>query len=89
MTTLTDADIEWGILSRLNRKDCWGGRHTAIEHLQGGFPSHLTGRAKQVALELLKRGWLIRKPTFYGLHVSLNPRFRAEILARISGPEQT
>ncbi len=82
----TDEDIERRVLTRLHNHRYWGGRHTAIENLQHGLPSHVAGRAKRVALELLKRGWLIRKPTFYGLHVSLNPDFRSEIMAVITGP---
>ncbi len=82
----TDERVERKLLSRLVQRRCWGGRHTAIEHLQHGVPSHEKGRAKRVALDLIHRGWLVRKPTFYGVHVSLNEAYRAEIFAFITEP---
>jgi len=62
------------ILDKLSRHTYWGGRHTAFENLQKGVPSHLKNEMKEAGRELLKEGYLIAKPTFYGLHVSLNPR---------------
>ncbi len=56
-----------------------GGRHTDIENLKKGLPSHIKGEVKEAVKELIKEDILIPKPTSYGLHVSLNPRKRAEI----------
>ena len=51
-----------------------GGRHTDIENLKKGLPSHVRGDVKDVAKELVKEEVLVSKPTSYGLQVSLNPR---------------
>lgn len=56
-----------------------GGRHTDIENLKKGLPSHVRGDAKEIVKELMKEGILIPKPTSYGLHVSLNPREKEKI----------
>ncbi len=56
-----------------------GGRHTDIENLKKGLPGHVRGDVKEAAKELLKDEILMPKITSYGLHVSLNPRKRAEI----------
>jgi hypothetical protein len=49
--------------------------HTAIENLPKGFPKHLRGQVKEVAED----GLLLKKPTSYGLQVSLNPHRLADI----------
>ena len=50
----------------------WGGKHTSIDNLASGIPSHLRGDAKDVAEDLIREGLLLKKPTGYGKHVSLN-----------------
>ena len=56
-----------------------GGRHTDIENLGKGLPSHVKGDVKEAAKELIKEEILIPKPTSYGLHVSLNSHRKEEI----------
>jgi len=56
-----------------------GGKHTAIENLKKGFPSHLRGDVDYEVEELIRNGFIIPKTTSYGLQVSLNPRMIAEI----------
>ena len=56
-----------------------GGRHTDIENLKKGLPSHFKGLIKNIAKELIKEEIIISKHTSYGHHVSLNPRKREEI----------
>jgi hypothetical protein len=56
-----------------------GGRHTDIENLKKGLPSHFKGDVKKAAKELLNEGILISKQTSYGHNVSLNPHMRKEI----------
>ncbi|MFY3740507.1 MAG: hypothetical protein HMLIMOIP_000946 [Candidatus Nitrosomirales archaeon] len=56
-----------------------GGKHTAIENLKKGFPSHLRGDVDDEVKELIRNGFIIPKTTSYGLQVSLNPRMIAEI----------
>ena len=56
-----------------------GGRHTDIENLKKGLPTHFKGDIKKGIKELVKEEIIILKTTSYGLHVSLNPRKINEI----------
>lgn len=56
-----------------------GGKHTAVENLKKGFPSHLRGDVDDEIKELIKDGFILPKITNYGLQVSLNPRMILEI----------
>lgn len=67
------------ILKKLKRRGTWGGAHTSFDILTKGIPNHLRGKAKEVAMELIKDGLLLSKPTSYGLEVSLNPERKEEI----------
>ncbi len=67
------------ILDKLSRHTYWGGKHTAFDNLQKGVPSHLRNEMKNAGKELIKEGFLIPKPTSYGLQISLNPRKKDEI----------
>ncbi len=67
------------IVKKLFHHGYVGGRHTDIENLKKGLAGHVKGEVKEAAKELIKEEILIPKPTSYGLHVSLNPRRRAEI----------
>ena len=67
------------IVKKLFQHGYIGGRHTDIENLKKGLPSHVNGDVKEAARELMKEDILIPKPTSYGLHVSLNPHQRVEI----------
>jgi len=72
-------DIKKIILRKLYRRRVIGGKHTAVEHLTKGLPRHAAGAAKEVVKELIKEGFIISKPTSYGLQVSLNPEKIDEI----------
>ena len=82
MPELSDEEIKSHILFKLHWKKYWGGRHTAIESVKKGIQKHLCGRYMDMAKELIKEGFLINKPTAYGLQISLNPKFREEIIER-------
>ncbi len=71
------------ILLKLDRLGYWGGRHTSIENLTHGFPSHLKKEVKIVLKNLIRSGYLLTKPKPDSLHVSLNPRYTKEILRLI------
>ncbi len=60
------------LLYHLRRKRVIGGVHTHFDTLTKCFPSHLGKNVKSIALNLIKEGLLITKPTSYGLQVSLN-----------------
>ena len=67
------------IVKKLFQHGYIGGRHTDVENLKKGLPSHFKGEIKKAAKELIKEEILISKQTSYGHHVSLNPRKREEI----------
>ena len=60
------------ILYHLRKKKVIGGVHTHFDTLTKGFPSHLGEDIKKIARDLIKRNFLIAKPTSYGAQVSLN-----------------
>jgi hypothetical protein len=69
---LMDEVIAATVLYNLRRKNVIGGKHTSFDGLGKRFPKHLIGGVKYVARDLIKQGWLISKPTHYGLEVCLN-----------------
>ncbi|MEM2141611.1 hypothetical protein [Nitrososphaera sp.] len=71
--------IQLDILRRLYNDNKIGGSHTAIENLKKGVPSHMRGMVEKQAKELIKLGYILPKPTSYGLQVSLNPRMIPDI----------
>ncbi len=73
-------DLQRHILKKLFRRRVVGGKHTAVEHIMSGIPSHLAGEAKKAAEELIKDGFILTKPTSYGLQISLNPEKINEII---------
>lgn len=74
-------DIKRFILRKLVRHRIWMHKHTSIHNLQKGLPDYLRSRkeVKKVIEELLKHGFLLSKPTNYGLEVSLNIEKKKEI----------
>ena len=71
------------LLFKLARRRKWGGSHTAFDNLKKGFKRHEQNLAKKAAEELVKENFLLRKPTGYGLHVSLNHEKAQEIKQKI------
>ena len=71
------------ILRKLFRRRIIGGKHTAIEHLTSGIPKHLVGEAKETVDRLIQEGYIMQKPTSYGVQVSLNPERINEITKMI------
>ena len=72
------------LLFALARKRKWGESHTAYENMFRQFRSQPMGReglkyAENIAAMLIRGGLILRKPTHYGLQVSLNPRRAQEI----------
>ena len=64
--------IKATILYHLRRKRIIGAKHTHYDTLRMGFPSHLGKNVKSIADNLIKIGFIMTKPTSYGLQVSLN-----------------
>lgn len=71
--------IKATILYHLRRKKVIGGVHTHFDTLKKGFPSHLGKDVNKTAKQLIKEGFIITKPTSYGLQVSLNKEKLKEI----------
>jgi hypothetical protein len=71
--------IEKHILFKLYRNFYIGRRHTSVDNIVKGLPKHTRGEAKKAVRSLIKRGYILSKPTSYGAQVSLNPRMIAKI----------
>jgi len=72
------------ILYSLARRRKWGESHTAYENLFKIFRSESLGKegmrmANNCAEDLIRQGLIVKKPTGYGLQVSLNPNMAQEI----------
>ena len=83
---LTDDEIKATILFKLHKRGNWGASHTAFENLHKGFKDSDVGkhgikRIETIAKDLIRQGWIIPKPTNYGLQVALNPRENQAIIA--------
>ncbi len=73
-------EIKWHILLKMARHRFWKHKHTSIHNLPKGLPDHLRSRkeVRKVVDELVKEV-LIKKPTNYGLEVSLRIDKKREI----------
>jgi hypothetical protein len=71
------------LLFKLARRNCWGGKHTAFDNLYHGFKPKHHHAVEEIAEQLIKENFLLQKKAFYGLHVSLNPKFSMEIQKEI------
>ena len=85
MDILTDEQIAARILQKLHRRGNWGASHTPFENVKKGFTQRDVGkrgakRVDKIAMDLIKKGLVVSKPTGYGLEVSLNPGMRENIL---------
>jgi hypothetical protein len=74
----SDDEIKALILLKLHKRGNWGASHTAFDNLQKGFRDtdlrkHGAKRIDRIARDLIRSGWIVPKPTSYGLQVSLNP----------------
>ncbi len=67
------------VLYNLRRKKVIGGKHTHFDTLKKGFPGHLGKDIGKVAKDLIRKRWIVTKPTSYGLQVSLNKNIIKEI----------
>ena len=79
-----DEEIKGKILHKLARFGKFEHSHTAIEHLQKGFPGHLGGRVKENIEELEKERILLTKPTNYGMQVSINVEMTDKVMGYIN-----
>ena len=85
MDVLTDEQIAARILQKLYRRGNWGASHTSFENIKKWFTQRDAGkrgakRVDKIAMDLIKKGLIVSKPTGYGLEVSFNPGMRENIL---------
>ena len=68
-------------LKKLFDMSCWMGKHTNINNMKKGLPGHARDSKviSKVVSELIKKEWLLSKPTHYGLELSLNIKMKKEI----------
>lgn len=71
--------IQKSVLDKMFNYSMIGGKHTAVENLKKGFPKHMHGEVEVAIRILIKTGFILQKPTSYGLQVSLNPHKIEEI----------
>ncbi|MBU0591953.1 hypothetical protein KKF81_05655 [Candidatus Micrarchaeota archaeon] len=81
--------IKAKLLYALARRRKWGESHTAYENMFKTLKSESLGKnslkeATELAEELFREGLIIKKPTSYGLQVSLNPYRAHEIKSIIN-----
>ena len=81
---MENEEIRARLLFALARRRNWGESHTAYEHLFRQFKSAALGKAgmklaEKTAEALVREGLIFKKPTHYGLQVSLNPNKAHEI----------
>ena len=82
--------VIFAIISKLIRMRMWGGKHTEMRNLYKGLPENLVSSKQGKKLlekaikELVRREFLITKPSTDEIHVSLNPRYSKEILEFIA-----
>lgn len=76
-------EIKGKILHKLARFGKFEHSHTAIEHLQKGFPKDMVGKVKELIQELKKEGILKSKQTGYGEQVSINVEKNEQVMRYI------
>ena len=81
---MDNEEIRARMLFALARHRKWGESHTAYEHMFRQFKTEARGKAAlkdvgKLADDLIRAGLVLKKPTHYGLQVSLNPHKAQEI----------
>jgi hypothetical protein len=80
---ISDEEIITDIFHKLHRKKKWGASHTAFINLYKWCDPRYAKKYREIARRLIRKGFIISKPTVYGEQVSLNPRKREEIISII------
>jgi len=79
-----DIELKAVVLRKMLMHRWIGGKHTDIENIPKGFPPHVRNDVAKAVEELVREGFIRRKPTSYGEHVSLNPE-KVHEAKRIAG----
>ncbi len=83
---MEESELKAIVLRKMLMHRWIGGKHTAIDNIPKGFPPHIRNDVSHATNELIRGGFIIRKPTSYGEHVSLNPNkvYEAKRLAGLA-----
>ncbi len=76
----TEDEIKGKILHKLTRLGKFKHSHTSIDNLPKGFSKELRGEVKDNVEELIKERILFKKPTSYGVEVSINSEMKERIM---------
>lgn len=76
-----ETQIKHFILKKLVRHRMWMHKHTSIHNLPKGLPDHFRQKkeVRKAIEELIKSDFLLKKPTHYGLEISLNIKNKKQI----------
>ncbi len=78
------SDVEKAILRTMFIYKIIGGKHTASENVVKMLPKDRRGEAAKALDRLVRKGFIVVKPTSYGRHISLN-KHRVEEVKEIIG----
>ena len=67
-------------MHKLTRLGKFKHSHTSVDNLPKGFPKELRGEVKDNIEELIKEKVLFKKPTNYGVEVSINSDMKERIM---------
>lgn len=76
----TEEEIKGKILHKLTRLGKFKHSYTSVDNLPKGFPKELRGEVKDNIEELIKEKVLFKKPTNYGVEVSINSDMKERIM---------
>lgn len=72
-------DVQKHILRRMYYDRIINEKHTPIDNLKRGIPSHMRGKIDKETRQLIKMGFIIPKKTHHGIDVRLNHDMITEI----------
>jgi hypothetical protein len=72
-------DVEKAIIDKLFSHGYIGKKHTPIDNIQKGFPSHIRGEVKKALKKLSREGLILEYITSHGIDVMLNKERMKEI----------
>ena len=72
-------DISISVSYVLYKKKCFGTRQILIDELVNRFPNRIQKHIKQAINEMIRKGYLVQRPTKSGKTVYINPSYRREI----------
>lgn len=76
----TEEEIKGKILHKLTRLGKFKHSYTSVDNLPKGFSKELRGEVKDNIEELIKEKVLFKKPTNYGVEVSINSDMKERIM---------